>query len=273
MVERMNGFFSISVGPLTVGNLLQAAAAVLAGILLSRVAVKWVGRALKRSRVERSLHTFIKSTISTVLYLITALIVADSLGIPITSLVALISVVGLAVSLSVQNTLMNLFGGLLVLATKPFAVGDYIAASDAEGTVLDIGLIYTKMATFDGKTVFLPNGVLSSGRITNYTQSQKRRLDMEFSTTADADPEAVKALLMQALEDERVIKDPPPMARVSGYSDKGISYVLRTWVATADYWNLMFDLNERVGRAFRQSGINMPGRRYEIDLRREKPGS
>ena len=271
MPEQVSDFLSFSVGSLTAGRLLQAAAALLVCVALGRIVVKHLGKVLGRWRVERSLHTFLKSALRVVIYTITALIVADSLGIPVTSLVALLGVAGIAISLSVQNTLMNLMGGLLVLSTKPFIVGDYIAASDAEGTVVDIGLIYTQIATVDDKIVFLPNGSVASAKITNFTRSRKRRLDMTFSATPDSDPEAVKALILGALSDERVIADPPPLVRVAGYTESGVQYVMRAWVATCDYWNLFYDLNERVGRAFRDEGVRMPGRQIEINVRDQAP--
>lgn len=266
MPAQVNDFLALSVGTLTVGRLLQAAAAVLVGILLSKFAVRLSDHALARWRVERSMHTFLKSALRAVIYTITALVVADALSIPVTSLLALLGVAGLAISLSVQNTLMNLMGGLLVLSTKPFIVGDYIAAGGAEGTVLDVGLIYTQIATADDKIVFLPNGTLSSGQIVNYTRSRKRRLDMTFSATPDADPEAVKSLILGALEDPRVIADPAPLVRVGGYTESGVNYAVRAWVATTDYWNLFYDVNECVGRAFREAGVRMPARQYEVNL-------
>jgi len=138
--SSLNDFLTSSIGTITVGRLFQAVVALVVCAFLARFVVRYADRALTRIHVERSLHTFVKSALNILLYTVAALIAADSLGIPITSLVALVGVVGLAVSLSVQNTLMNLMGGLLILTTKPFIVGDYVKAGDAEGTVVDIGL-------------------------------------------------------------------------------------------------------------------------------------
>ena len=264
MLERFNEFLKTPLGPVTVDRLLGAAIIIAACWVLVRLVERFAERALARARVERSVFTFVKSALKIALYTIAGLLAAGALGIPVTSLVALLGVAGLAISLSVQNTLMNLMGGLLILTTKPFIVGDYISTGGAEGTVLDVGLIYTQIATFDDKIVFLPNGALSSGQIVNYTRTRKRRLDMTFSATPDADPEAVKALILMQLSDPRVMSDPAPMVRVGGYGEGSVQYVVRAWVKTADYWNLFYDLNERVGKAFRDSGVRMPGRRYEI---------
>ena len=267
MLDKVNAFLATPVGTLTVDRLINIAIILVACAVLTRLVGRFADRALERARVERSLFTFVKAAIRAVIYTVAVLLGAGLLGIEITSLLAVLGVVGLAVSLSVQNTLMNLMGGLLVLAAKPFIVGDYIAAGGAEGTVLDVGLIYTQIATFDDKIVFLPNGPLSSGQIVNYTRTRKRRLDMSFSATFDADPEAVKALILSALNDPRVLQEPAPLVRVGGYSETGVQFVVRAWVATADYWDLFFDLNERVGRLFRGAGVRMPERRYEIDLK------
>jgi small conductance mechanosensitive channel len=271
VLERFNEFLKTPLGPVTVDKLLGALLILMAGWALVRLVERFADRALRRARVERSLFTFVKSAIKIALYSIAALMAAGALGIPVTSLVALLGVAGLAVSLSVQNTLMNLMGGLLVLSTKPFIVGDYISTGGAEGTVLDVGLIYTQIATFDDKIVFLPNGALSSGQIVNYTRTRKRRLDMTFSATPDADPEAVKALILEQLLDPRVIPEPAPLVRVGGYGEGSVQYVVRAWVATADYWNLFYDLNERVGKAFRDAGVRMPGKRYDIQLNDSAP--
>lgn len=270
MLDRFYAFLATPVGTLTVDRLLNIAVILIACLALTRLVGRYADRALTRARVERSLFTFVKAAIRAVIYTVAVLIAAGLLGIPVTSLVALLGVVGLAVSLSVQNTLMNLMGGLLVLATKPFIVGDYISTGGSEGTVLDVGLIYTQIATFDDKIVFLPNSTLSSGQIVNYTRTRKRRLDMSFSATHDADPETVKALIFRALDDPRALPEPAPLVRVGGYNEGGIQFVVRVWVAAADYWDLFFDVNERVGRLFRDSGVRMPGRRYEIDLK--EPG-
>jgi small conductance mechanosensitive channel len=271
MLEQFNNFLKTPVGTLTVDRLLNIAIILIACTLLTRLVGRFADRALARARVERSLFTFVKAAIRAVIYTVAVLLAAGLLGIPITSLLAVLGVAGLAVSLSVQNTLMNLFGGLLVLATKPFIVGDYIAAGGSEGTVLDVGLIYTQIATFDDKIIFLPNGTLSSGQIVNYTRTRKRRLDMTFSATPDSDPEAVKALILDQLLDPRVISDPAPLVRVGGYGEGSVQYVVRAWVATADYWNLFYDLNERVGRAFHDAGVRMPGKRYDTHLNDPTP--
>lgn len=266
--ESLSNFFTLSIGTITVGRLLQAVVALVVCVFLARFVVRYADRALTRIHVERSLHTFVKSALNILLYTVAALIIADSLGIPITSLVAIVSVAGLAVSLSVQNTLMNLMGGLLLLTTKPFIVGDYVKAGDAEGTVVDIGLIYTQLATPDDKIIFAPNGTISSALIMNYTKSRRRRLDLDFFADFEADPEVVKALIMKALEDKRVLDDPPPLVRVGGYGETGVKYAVRAWVETGDYWPVLYDVNERVGRAFREAGVRMPGRVVEVSLRK-----
>lgn len=271
--ESLSNFFTLSIGTITVGHLLQAVVALVVCVFLARFVIRYADRALTRIHVERSLHTFVKSALNILLYTVAALIIADSLGIPITSLVAIVSVAGLAVSLSVQNTLMNLMGGLLLLTTKPFIVGDYVKAGDAEGTVVDIGLIYTQLATPDDKIIFAPNGTISSALIMNYTKSRRRRLDLDFFADFEADPEVVKPLIMKALEDKRVLDDPPPLVRVGGYGETGVKYAVRAWVETGDYWPVLYDVNERVGRAFREAGVRMPGRLVEVSLRKNDSNS
>ena len=153
-------------------------------LLAIKVLLRIVERSFDRLHVDHSLRAFVRSGIKLLLYFVTLLIVADSLGIPVTSLIAMLSVVGLAVSLAVQGALTNLAGGVLLLTTKPFAVGDYVEAGGVGGTVGEIGLFYTQLITPDNKVIYTPNGEISSGKIQNYNANPTRRVELTVSATS-----------------------------------------------------------------------------------------
>jgi len=227
-------------------------------LVVMKVLMALLNRTIARLKVEKSLHTFIKSAIRIVLWFLTIVIVLGYVGIPVTSLVAVLSVVGVAVSLAIQGTLSNLAGGIMILVSKPFKVGDFIEAGDISGTVADIDLVYTKVITPDNKTIFVPNGEVSGAKIINYNSQEERRVDLKFSVSYDAPAEQVKAAIEKVIgEHPKTLFTPEPLVRVNAYNDSSIEYVVRVWCATADYWDVYFDLTEQVKAAFDENGIEM----------------
>lgn len=230
----------------------------IACMVIIKIVMSVLERTISRVGVERSLHTFIKSAVRILLWLVAAVIILDYVGIPATSLIAVLSVVGLALSLAIQGTLSNLAGGIMILVSKPFKVGDYIEAGGMGGTVADIGLVYTRMRTFDNKLTFVPNGEIAKEKITNYTSQETRRVDLKFNTSYDAPLELVKTSIQRVIgAHPKALFTPEPFVRVSGYMDSSIEYTVRVWCATEDYWDLYSDLLEQVKAAFDENGIEM----------------
>ncbi|MCI9405403.1 MAG: mechanosensitive ion channel family protein [Oscillospiraceae bacterium] len=255
---KLEELMHYQIGPLSAGNLLTAL--LLLGVCLggAKLVMKLVDRMLRKLQVEKSLHHFIRSAAKFALLFLTALIVADSLGIPVTSLVTVLGVVGLAVSLAVQDSLAKLAGGLMVLAAKPFVVGDYVDVGTVSGTVQEIGLIYTCLSTPDNKVVYLPNNDVAGARVTNFSARATRRVDLMVCASYGDDTQTVKTALRQALEAAGgVLEDPPPFIGVSEYQDSSVQYVIRAWVKTADYWDVYYSLLEQVRRTFTENGVQM----------------
>ncbi|MEG1395436.1 MAG: mechanosensitive ion channel family protein, partial [Oscillospiraceae bacterium] len=239
-----------------------------------KILLVFVDKSITKLKVERSLHTFIKSSIRIALWFLVILIVADSVGIPITSLVALFSVVGLAVSLSIQGILSNLAGGILILISKPFKVGDYIEAGTTGGTVVDIALVYTKLKTVDNKIIFVPNKDVSSAKITNYTSQELRRVDLTLSVDYAADMELVKKTLLEVIQRQpKSLLAPDPVVRVNDYKESAVEYVVRVWCATDDYWDLRFDLLEQAKKAFDEAGIELTYNHLNVHIIEEGKAS
>lgn len=159
----------------------------------------------------------------------------------------------------------------MILVSKPFVVGDFIEAGGVSGTVDDIGLVYTRMKTIDNKLIFVPNGQISGEKIINYTTQEQRRVDIKFDVSYDADPERVKALIREVVgAHAKALFTPAPFVRTASFNDSSVSYQLRVWCATEDYWDLYYDLLEQVRAAFDQSGIELTYNHLNVHLMDER---
>ena len=235
--------------------LISLALCLLAIWLLTKLTDKLLGRSKK---IDGTLGGFIRSAVRGVMWILTVIIVADALGIPTTSLVALVSVVGLALSLSVQNIMSNLFSGITLLIAKPFVAGDFVDIAGKTGTIKSMGLFYTMMDTVDNTVINIPNGDVTAASIVNYSKEALRRVDMKFCASYDDATEDVKAAILEAAaEDERIRTEPAPFIALNQYKDSCIEYVVRLWCKNSDYWDVYFGMNERVRAAFDRNGISM----------------
>ncbi len=249
----------ISLSSITIFTLLPALFVLGICLLFIKIATNIVDKMLERSPIEKSLHTFLKSAVRIALYTLAALVVADKLGIPVTSLVAALSVFGLAISLAVQNSLSNLAGGIMVLVSKPFVVGDFVEAGGVSGTVAEVGLAYTKIITPDNKVINCPNSEISASKIINYTHEKSRRVDISIGASYDVPIKDVIAALLSCAEKHKdvLIPDKNPSAVVTEYKDSRIQYSLRLWVETDAYWDVYFALMQEVKEEFDARSIKI----------------
>lgn len=264
----LESFFSKE--PLSWTKLLYAALLLVACIVISRIIMSVLARTLTRLGVEKSLHTFLKSTVHILLWFLTVLIVAGYIGIPVSSLIALLGVAGLALSLALQGTLANLAGGIMVLVSKPFKMGDYIEAGGVSGTVADIGLVYTRINTFDNKLIFVPNGEVSKEKIVNYTHQEQRRVDLTFSLAYEAPSEQVKNIMHAAIgRHGKTLFTPEPFVRMTKINDSNVDYTLRVWCATEDYWDVYYDLLEQLWDDFAAAGVDLTYNHLNVHIKGE----
>lgn len=231
-------------------------------VVICLVAYKLLMRLLDRflagGTVEKTLHGFIRNGVRILLMFVAILIVASELGFDVTSLIALLSVAGLAVSLAVQNSLANLAGGIQVLVSKPFKTGDFVDIGGASGTVQEINLIHTKLITPDNKVLYVPNSDVAAARLTNFSTEATRRVDLVFTASYDTAPEAVISALQEMVNaHEKVLKDPEAFVRLSAYKDSAIEYTVRAWCDSADYWDVYFDLLSETKQRFDKAGVEM----------------
>ena len=248
----------VNLGALTLNKVVHVLLLILVGVVVIRVVLKLLDRVLARSKSLKSLSHYIHSVAKISMAFILVLMVAEDVGIHTTSLVAMLSVAGLAVSLALQNTLSNVAGGIMLLVTTPFQVGDYVEADGVSGTVHAIDLSYTAILTIDGKEIFVPNSQLSGTKIVNYTVLGRRRVDLNFTASYDAPTATVKQAIGEVLEDiPQIITDPAPEIHLSDYQASSIQYVVRAWTTAADYWTVYYAIQEGVREAFDRHGVEM----------------
>ena len=229
-------------------------------------------------RIEKKLYKsekFDKTLVRTLSYvgrLVVKIVIVTCLigwlGIDTTGIAALIASLGVGVGLAVNGALSNFAGGILILVTRPFKVGDYISAQGSEGIVEDIRIISTKIVTLDNKVVYLPNGALSSGNIVNYSEKDIRRVDLVFSVAGN-DPDVVRKLITDVCAaDEKVLQDPAVFVRVSDYgAGNGVKVTMRAWCKTEQYWDTYFDLLNGVQKTFEANKIVIPFNQLDVHIK------
>lgn len=260
-----------SIEHITASNIFSAVLSVVISLILIKVLTKVLDRALGRSRLDAPLQALLRSVVKGALWAVAAIIVLGCLGIEVTSLVAVLSVVGLAFSLALQNFLSNLAGGMQILASHPFNLGDFVDAGGCSGTVAEIGMFYTKLTTPDNKLVQLPNSTIVSANIINFSAQPTRRVELTVSASYDAPTERVLALLSRMAADHPlVLDDPEPMIHVDRYGDSAITYVMRVWCANADYWTVYYGLMDGLKPAFDAAGIEMTYPHVNVHMVKER---
>ncbi len=207
---------------------------------------------------DPALQGFIRTLANVVLKIMLAISVASMIGIETTSFVAAIGGATLAIGLALQGSLANFAGGVLILLFRPFRIGDWIEAQGVSGTVDSIQIFHTVLRTGDNKTVIVPNGTLSNGIITNTNRQPTRQVVFNVGVDYEADLQKAREVLLELAKDPRVLPDPAPAAVISELGDSSITVSLRVWVKTADYWSLMFMLNEQARDRLRAEGIDIP---------------
>ncbi len=226
-------------------------------LVLVRVIMRLIGRALERTTLDKSLHTFIKSIVRILLYFLVVLVVSGSLGINVTSLVAVLSVASLAISLSVQGVLSNVASGLMIIGSKPFKQGEYVSLDGHEGTVDEIGLIYTRLHTIDNRNILLPNSKVTDSVIQNFSILGKRRLEVLVSASYDSDPEVVFRALHKAVELTGPLEGEEVIVEFDEFGDSAISYQVCLWVKASDFLTARYQLRRNIYQCFKAEHVEM----------------
>jgi len=247
--------FAISAGK----DILIAILIYVIGSFIIRQISGLVSKLLEKRNIEVSVQTFLKSLLSILLNMILAFAIISKLGVETTSFAALLASAGVAIGMALSGNLSNFAGGLIILVFKPFRVGDYIDGPGASGTVKEIQIFHTILSTVDNRVIFVPNGLLSSNVVTNYSKQDKRRVDWVFGVEYGEDVDKVRAVLLRLIEaDQRILKDPAPFVVLGNLNASSVDITVRVWVNSADYWSVLFDMNETVYKTFNAEGIGFP---------------
>lgn len=241
------------------------------GKIIAKVILKIADKAMGRTHIDATAQGFLNSLLNIILSAFVIVIALSTLGIPMTSIITAIGAAGVAIGLALQNSLSNVAGGFIILFTKPFCKGDYVSTNGVEGTVEDIKILSTKIVTVDNKVVYIPNGMVSAGTLTNFSREEKRRVDLVFSVSYEQDfKEAAKIACDIMNAHELVIKDEEPFARVAALSASSVDISVRAWTKTENYWTVYFDLIEQIKAAYDKSGIEIPYSKIDVKIRDEK---
>ena len=247
------------------------------GALIIFIVGKWVAKwirgivvkLMKKNSIDATLVTFAESIIYIVLMIVIILAALNSLGVNTTSFTAILAAAGLAIGLALQGTLGNIGSGILLISFRPFNVGDTISASGETGTVAAISMFATILHTPDNKVITIPNTAVTSGNITNFSAKETRRLDLTFSIGYGDDLKLAKSVLEEIIRsDERVLADPAPFVGVRELGDSSVNFAFRPWVKSEDYWDVHFDMMEKVKLTFDEKGISIPYPQMDIHLNR-----
>lgn len=242
----------------------------LAGSWLIRLMMRLLTGAMDRAGVEKTLSGFLRSLVQAVLQVILCLVILGNLGVQTTSFVAIIGAAGLAIGLALQGSLSNFGSGTLLILLKPFKAGDYIEAAGTAGTVKEVNIFTTSITTPDNKLVIIPNSSLTGSNITNYSATGTRRVEWIFGISYDDDIRLAKEIIANTLSAEtRGLKDPAPMVAVKELGESSVNLVARLWVNSADYWNVCFDVTEKVKNQFDEKGITIPFPQRDIHIHQE----
>ena len=253
----------ISVG----SKILLAIVVFIVGRWIVRRLNKLLAKILEKRHVEASLSTFVKSLVNITLTLLLIIVVIGVLGIETSSFIALFASAGVAIGMALSGTLQNFAGGVMILLFKPFKVGDTIEAQGQSGTVREIQIINTILATPDNKIIIIPNGGLSTGLMKNYSREATRRVDWEFGIAYGDDYTKAKAVIARLLDaDGRVLKDPAYFIALTSLGESSVNIVVRAWVNAGDYWGVYFDMNEKVYKTFAEENLNIPFPQLDVHL-------
>ena len=253
----------ISVG----SKILLAIVVFIVGRWIVRRLNKLLAKILEKRHVEASLSTFVKSLVNITLTLLLIIVVIGVLGIETSSFIALFASAGVAIGMALSGTLQTFAGGVMILLFKPFKVGDTIEAQGQSGTVREIQIFNTILATPDNKIIIIPNGGLSTGLMKNYSREATRRVDWEFGIAYGDDYTKAKAVIARLLDaDGRVLKDPAYFIALTSLGESSVNIVVRAWVNAGDYWGVYFDMNEKVYKTFAEENLNIPFPQLDVHL-------
>lgn len=216
-------------------------------------------RVLRRmTKVDPALHSMLRTIMRIALLFLSVMIAFNVLGVPISSFLAVFSIIGLAISLAVQGVLKNFAGGMIILGSKPFSLGDFIETESVSGTVEEISLLYTRLLSPDGRAIYVPNDLIYSSKLINYTSTGTRRIELKIGVSYDNTPDQVRKASLEAISAvDGILSDPAPVVFLNEYSDSSIVYILQAWAPSESFLKLRYSLSEEIYACFKRNGIEI----------------
>ena len=269
-VEKAEGFLETAAAYIkdALPSIIVAVIVLVLGILVAKFITKLTGKAVSRSNIDNAAGHFLVSLVRVLLYIVVVIMALSVLKVPMSSIITILGAAGLAVSLALQNCLSNLCGGFIILFSKPFSAGDLIEVDGSLGKVSTIGILYTKITTFDGKTVSIPNGKVSDAKIINYTETPTRRIDLQFQISYSADFDKARAAVLEVIcADGFILKEPAPMVRIGAHNESSLSIDTLVWVKNDDYYTARYNMLENVKKAFEENGIQIPFPQLDVHMK------
>ncbi len=240
------------------------------GRWIVRRVVRLIDVAMERRKVDVSLRSFMRNTVRVAFSLILVLIVVQTLGVNVTSLIAVFSAATLAIGMALSGTAQNFAGGVMILMMKPYRVGDYISAQGQSGTVREIKLFSTVITTTDNQTIYIPNNAIATAIIDNYTTAEQRRVDWTVGISYGDDVDVARETILAMLAaDARILRETAPVVWVAALADSSVNLTVRAWVANADYWDVFFEYNERFYKELPKAGINFPFPQMDVHVKND----
>lgn len=248
-------------------RLVAAIVVLIVGSIIIKTIVKRFNNSKKGQALDPTVRSFIHSFISIGLWLILVVAIVSLVGVPMASIIAVIASAGLALGLALQGALSNMAGGIMILIFRPFNVGDYILANGLEGNVIEVGIFYTVIRTLDNKQITIPNGTMMNSAVTNFSKEPQRRVDIDFAIhySNDAD-KACAAAICAAVQNELILSDPEPFAKVTALADSSVTLTVRAWCDNANYWDARFSLIRDVRNAFEREGIKFAYPQMDVHI-------
>ena len=242
-----------------VGKVLLAIVVWFVGKFIVNKILGLVGKIKVLDKIEPNTRTFVLSALKWLLYVILVVSIVAILGVPMASVITVLGTAGAAIALSLQGSLSNLAGGIMLVIFRPFKVGDFVEASGVTGTVKEITLFYTVLNTVDNCRINVPNGALMNANVIDYSAEATRRVDLTFASAKSENPKKIQDLMLDVMgQNEKVLKDPAPFARISGGTNEAMQFTARAWCKTEDYWDVYFDLTQAITEKLGENGVQAP---------------
>lgn len=246
----------------------------LLGALLVFIIGKWIIKLMTKyvekwssEKLDPTLHSFVLPIVKTIFYILLLITVSGTLGVQMTSFVAILGAASFAIGLALQGSLANFAGGVLILTFRPFNVGDFVEIDGEKGKVNSIQILYTKLTSRDNKQIVIPNGNVSNSTVTNYSVNNTRRVDLNFGIGYDDDIDQVKDVLEDIVsKHDKVLEDPAPTIRVGEHAGSSVNFNVLLWTKSENYWDVYYDMMENVKKRFDEEDINIPYPQMDVHL-------